>query len=351
MTQKSLLTVFYSWQSDLPKETNQKAIGSCIKTTFISIEENNNLIHLIFDEATRDEAGSPDIPSTIFNKISASDIFICDVTTINNSDTTKRKTPNPNVLIELGYAISTLGWERIIMVFNKNFGVFPSDLPFDLDKRKITSYTMTSKADKNGKSDLTIKLNTAIETIINKNPAKPTDIKTKNESDIKREKDIANLKILMSCIHIPTFDLFANELPDRILERIFFFWYSFQGNYESNTFHIYDKQLREKTKNLWTSWEKSLSYGNLFRPSNNGKYYILYLPMDIFTDEKTEKYYNELTKDTFKLREIFKDLIIFIRDNYLEIDLNELSDKAIQNYIDYEKESLERLEPLKRTNR
>lgn len=345
MTKKTPLTIFYSWQSDLPRDTNQKAISTCIKTAFIAIEENDESTHLIYDEATREEAGSPDIPATIFNKISGADTFICDVTTINQSETAKRKTPNPNVLIELGFAISILGWERIIMVFNKNFGDFPNDLPFDLDKRRITSFTIASKSDKNGKLDLTSKLTSAIETIIKKNPARPSDSNTKSEKDIKREKDIANLRILMSCIHIPTFDLFTADLPHRILERIFFFWYSFEGNYDSNTFHIYDKTLNEKLKHLRISWGNSLSYGQLFHASGSSKYYNLYLPMDVFTDAKSEESFNELTEETLKLREIFKELIIYIRDNYLEVDLNELSDKAIQNYIDYTKESLDKLEP------
>ncbi len=339
------MTVFYSWQSDLSRETNQKAIRSCIKSSFISIEDNNETINLNIDEATRGETGSPDIPATIFNKISAADIFICDITTINHSEPAKRKTPNPNVLIELGYAISILGWERIIMVFNNNFGDFQTELPFDLEKRRLTSFSISNKTDKNGKSDLVSKLTTGIESIIKKNPPKPSDFKTKSEKDIKREKDIANLRILMSCIHIPTFDLFTADLPDRILERIFFFWYSFEGIYDSNTFHIYDKALNDRLRQLRASWGNCLSYGHLFHSTGNSKYFSLYLPMDVFTDSKSEESFNELVNETQKLREIFKELIIYIRDNYLEVDLNELSDKAIQSYIDHKKELLDELEP------
>jgi len=342
--QKTPLTIFYSWQSDLPKDTNQRIIGSCIKTTIITVEEKNESVNLIFDEATRGEAGSPDIPTTIFNKISGADIFICDVTTINYSEATKRKTPNPNILIELGYAVSILGWERVIMVFNKKFGNFPIDLPFDIDKRRVTPFKIENKTDKNGRSDLTTKLTTAIDTIIKKNPVKPSDNKTKGENEIKREKDIINLKILISCIHIPTFDLFVNELPNRVLGRIFFFWYSFQGNYDSNTFHIYDKILREKIKNFRNSWEKTLSFGHLFKSSSNEKDFVLHLPLDVFTDERTERDFEELSKETLRLQKIFKDLIVFIRDNYLEVDVNDLSEQAIRYYIDHEKELLDKLE-------
>jgi len=80
----------------------------------------NQIDDVIFklDEATRNVPGSPNIPMTIFDKIIKSDIFICDLTTINtNATDIQRKTPNPNVLIELGFAISQLGWHRIIMLF------------------------------------------------------------------------------------------------------------------------------------------------------------------------------------------------------------------------------------------
>lgn len=342
--QKIPLTVFYSWQSDLPFDTNQRAIGTCIKSAFIAVEEQNESTNLIFDEATRDEAGSPDIPATIFNKISTADIFICDITTINQSETAKRKTPNPNVLIELGYAISLLGWERIIMVFNKNFGDFPNDLPFDLDKRRTTPFTIKDKSDKNGKSDLTSKLTKAIETIVKKNPQKPADSKFKNEKEIKREKDIANLKTLMACIHIQTFDYFLSELPNTVIGRIFFFWTSFHSNYDSSTFHIYDKTLNEKLKNFRTLWGQTLNYGHLFFTSSSGKDYVFHLPFDVFTDKTIEKDFHKLTKESLQLQEVFKDLISFIRENYLEVDIDALSEQAIQRYVDYEKESLDRLE-------
>ena len=347
MEKQLSIRTFYSWQSDLSKETNQSAIGRCIKKAFLLIEENFDSLEFVYDEATRGEAGSPDIPSTIFNKISASDIFICDITTITQSKTENRKTPNPNVLIELGYAIATLGWERIIMVFNKNFGEFPSELPFDLDKRRTTSFTIKDKLDKNGKSELTSKLKIAFETIVTNNPSRA--LNKNSDNVIKREKDMANLKLLLSCIHLPTFDLFLDELPDRIIGRIFFFWYSFQGNYDSSTFYIYDEQLREKLKELRTYWDGSLSFGSLFHPSNSGKYYHLYLPMDVFTDERTEKEYKKFSKITVLLRKTFKELIIIIKEQYLEIDIEQISKKALKDYIDYEKNTLDELES-KRTN-
>ena len=127
-------TVFYSWQSDLPKETNQGVIKGAIGIASNKLENEFKEIDLriTLDEATRDLPGSPHIPSAIFDKIASADAFICDITTINkevieaikNLQATEgrkkpqevRTVPNPNVMIELGYAIALLGWERIIRV-------------------------------------------------------------------------------------------------------------------------------------------------------------------------------------------------------------------------------------------
>lgn len=178
-TQPTKLIVFYSWQSDLPRETNRRSIENCIDEAIIKIKQEDDTIKINLDEAIRNESGSPHIPSTIFRKISECDIFVCDVTTINNSESCERKTPNPNVLIELGYAISVLGWERIIMVFNKKFGNFETELPFDLEKRRVTSFAINDKNDSNGKGNLTAVLQEAIKAILEKNPPKSIRIKLK----------------------------------------------------------------------------------------------------------------------------------------------------------------------------
>ena len=109
-------TVFFSWQSDLPKDINYFAIRDSIKKAITGI-------NLSYDEATRGMSGSINILDTIFNKILAADIFVCDITTVgiihnkNNNVKKPRPTPNPNVLLELGYAIANLGVERMILIY------------------------------------------------------------------------------------------------------------------------------------------------------------------------------------------------------------------------------------------
>lgn len=79
-------------------------------------------------------------------KLPKTDIFICDISIINGNDK-GRKCPNPNVLLELGYAVRTLGWDRIICFYNLKYGDIKS-VPFDLSHRRIFCYNSDNENEK-----------------------------------------------------------------------------------------------------------------------------------------------------------------------------------------------------------
>ena len=134
-------TIFYSWQSDLPNATNRSFIQKALENIAKSIRKDGSIdVEPVVDRDTQGVSGSPDIASTIFKKIEKCQVFVPDVSII-NSGTKARPSPNPNVLIELGYAIKILGWEQIIMVMNKAFGNL-KELPFDLLKKRVLTYDM-----------------------------------------------------------------------------------------------------------------------------------------------------------------------------------------------------------------
>lgn len=136
-------TIFYSWQSDLANKTNRGFIETALKKAAKAIIGDDSVdVEPVIDRDTQGTTGSPDIASTIFQKIEQSDIFVCDVSIINASEDSQRPTPNPNVLIELGFAIKALGWERILMVCNTNYGAL-ENLPFDLRMRRTVPYEMS----------------------------------------------------------------------------------------------------------------------------------------------------------------------------------------------------------------
>ncbi len=164
-------SIFYSWQSDSPNNKNRSFIEDCIKIAIKEIKSDKINLDVAIDRDTKDTTGTPDIASTIFSKIDNTSIFIADISFI-NPNYKGRKTPNPNVLVELGYAAKTIGWENIICIFNTEFGEV-EDLPFDLRFRRPLAYKIEEPSNKSKDREYLSKiLQTAIKSIINKESTK-----------------------------------------------------------------------------------------------------------------------------------------------------------------------------------
>ncbi len=128
--------VFYSWASDHP-ETNTKLIRKALDKAIKALAKKG--FNVRRDEATRDAAGAPDIPTTILQKIMSADALVADVSLIDRPESC-----NPNVLFELGFAWAHLGDAKIITVFNEAFGQM-SDLPFDIKTKRHLAYQATDQ--------------------------------------------------------------------------------------------------------------------------------------------------------------------------------------------------------------
>ena len=327
------LTVFYSWQSDLPKATNLTVIRSALRIASNGAESENPDLKVDIDESARGVTGSPEITSEILKKIRSCDVFACDVTTINSGDPS-RPVPNPNVMLELGYAIAHVGWDRIIMLFNEAYGKIVTDVPFDLEKRRIAKYSLKDKKTKGAENELGNRLAEALKEIIAKNPAKPSVTFIHNPEAIKRANDIKNIKRALSTIHIPTMDYFIEQLPDRIIGKIMPFWHSFEGIINSSTFFLHDKIVLDHFKQLQVAWGTVLSYPE-WTSSNNSDNLVFDMPGDMLTSERAQKDYKEASKMRSVINESYTKLLNHVRENYLEIDVNALSEEANKLYLDW----------------
>ena len=168
-------TVFYSWQSDLPNATNRSFIESCLEKAIKELRA-EGLIHIdpSPDRDTQGVPGSPDIAETIFEKIDSCAAFVGDVSFINGCHPTPpkvdcdctRPTPNPNVLCEWGRATKSIGFERVLVVFNEATGRI-EDLPFDMRKRRVVSYRLSKGDDKSAQlKTLVAKLKSALQSVL-----------------------------------------------------------------------------------------------------------------------------------------------------------------------------------------
>lgn len=124
-------TVFFAWQMDTSAEFNKDFIWRALQDATANLATGAQPeLSARPEKDTEGVSGNPNIVETIFRRISECSIFVADLTLV--AETPKgKKAPNPNVLLELGYAARCISWARTILVMNNTFGG-GADLPFDI---------------------------------------------------------------------------------------------------------------------------------------------------------------------------------------------------------------------------
>lgn len=141
--------IFWSWQSDTdPRVTRnliREALAMALEKIGSDFEEADRPE---IDQDTKDVAGTPDIVASILEKIDAASVFVGDATPVIRCPGSAKIFPNPNVMIEYGYAKKGLSSQRVILVWNTAFvDARPEDLPFDLRGRRAPiSYSLAEGA-------------------------------------------------------------------------------------------------------------------------------------------------------------------------------------------------------------
>lgn len=163
-------TVFFSWQSDRSSKDCRNFIDDALKKALKRIS--NDLVvdePIRVDKDTEGVSGTPPIFETIRQKIESAAAVVIDVTFVAKR-LNYEQTPNPNVLIEYGYALKAIGYRRVVLVMNTAFGAPGRDMPFDMAlNRYPIRYCISEDADetlrKTEKQSLVKNLETAIKAI------------------------------------------------------------------------------------------------------------------------------------------------------------------------------------------
>lgn len=128
--------IFFSWQADRAPKTGrnliERALGDAIAAIKADAEIDPARRELAIDRDTSGVPGSPPLVETIFAKVDGAAAFLSDLTYVAARDD-GRLMPNPNVLLEHGWALRALSWRRVISVMNAAHGHPDAHpLPFDL---------------------------------------------------------------------------------------------------------------------------------------------------------------------------------------------------------------------------
>lgn len=174
------LKLFFSWQADTPTSEGRNLIERALRKAIDALKadieleepERRGLPEIEIDKDTYGVPGSPPIVDTIFQKIDEAAIFVPDLTFV-GTRRDDRPTPNPNVLIEYGWALKKLGYGRIVPVMNTAFGKPEGDaMPFNMRHlRHPIQYECREGSDEAetaaAKTDLAKRLETAIRAVLN----------------------------------------------------------------------------------------------------------------------------------------------------------------------------------------
>ena len=218
----SEIRIFYSWQSDLPGNQTRNLIQSGIDTAVKALK---NTVEIIADRDTKDVLGTPDITDTIFSKIADSDIFIADISIINRYSTyddegniveVVKCSPNPNVLVELGFAAAILGWDHVICVIDTDYGRI-EDLPFDLAHRRPFAYSLADADKATVKKEICSIVMTAVADVLENGPRSRAGYSNLLVGGFDFEQRIINIRdlSLLSAVNLPGYGVAKNTLKEK----------------------------------------------------------------------------------------------------------------------------------------
>jgi hypothetical protein len=133
-------TIFFSWQNDTPRGCGKDFIEAALEAALDGLFEDTPDVEpavrdaeITLDRDTKGEPGTPPIVDTIFKKIDKAAIFVADMTFVAQRPDGNGESPNPNVLIEYGWALRALTHERMLPVMNTAYGEpTPQGMPFDM---------------------------------------------------------------------------------------------------------------------------------------------------------------------------------------------------------------------------
>lgn len=128
-------TIFYSWQSDHPNAVCRSLIERSIEAAAKALNASASIEladRIEVQSGTKGAVGIVPVADTILSRIDLASVVVADLTFVAER-TGGGGIPNPNVMLEYGYALRSRSGKRMIAVMNTAFGdPGRQPLPFDL---------------------------------------------------------------------------------------------------------------------------------------------------------------------------------------------------------------------------
>ena len=322
MEDKREFNIFFSWQADIKE--SRKIIDKALEKAAKELNARHEDWFVNITSDTRGEHGASNIEDIVLQKIREAHIFVADITPIAQikNENNIKLLSNPNVLIELGYAIRRMDIDKqVILLANKESGDIEykdKDMPFDINHHRISPISDS------------LSLTEHIESLLINLIKQPASL-----SDDIYELDKESVTLLFS--HFSTFImdefLFGNN-PNSIDTRILDIrdaWHHYFNN--TGAFAIYDQATLNAINAFYIPfdklvWECANNYDTVI--SNPLRARIRGLVADVFESREAEMKFHEIIKASISLQPIYKEMIKFVKLKY-KLDFDALSKKFEAN--------------------
>lgn len=275
------LQVFFSWQSDI--KIARATIKNLIERAVRELSRKHG-VKFTYTEATSRDDGAVNIPLRVFENIVASDVFVADITSINESSLIReavkrgdiekyRRTPNPNVAFELGFAAAILGWERIILMRVKGTDDF-EDIPFDFRQHKILDISTDGKPAQRRERHLGSVIE-RIEKIWRNKPIRVGTFNSKRAAEeLANDEDV--VRRLLAAIDVDELELALETLPFHLRFGFIQNWELFSRAYSAVGNHLFNQELQSSFDQFHSSWSRLMDYSKHFEPAEEAADYYVF---------------------------------------------------------------------------
>lgn len=322
------MQVFFSWQSDITiaKDTMRDLLKRAVKEL-----SRNHRVKFTYTEATSRDAGAVNIPSRILENIVASDVFVADITSINESSLIReavkrgdiekyRRTPNPNVVFELGFAAAILGWERIILMRVKGTDGF-EDIPFDFRQHRTLDISTEGTPAQRRERHLG-SVTEAIEKIWLNKPIRVGTFNSKRGAEeLASDEDV--VRRLLAAIDVDELELALETLPFHLRFGFIQNWELFRGAYSAVGNHLFNQELRSSFDQFHLSWSKLMDYANHFEPAAKTADYYAFRKSQASSHLDDAR--GRLSEDRGLFEVRLRQVVQVVKKNFPTIDIKETS--------------------------
>ena len=323
---RKTVRIFFSWQSDLDQDLTTRAIRAALRAAMTAVEKDYP-VDITLEEATSNVPGAPYIPYALADKITKADIFVGDITTvIRLGGQTGKSLPNPNVTFELGIASAELGWNRIIILFNTALAAL-DDLPFDFDRHRISKFNFSADANarKGNENDLRKLAHAAIAQIVADDPKRPRELQEIPPEQIKKSRDIENLRWFLHRIQTAYLDRHIQEMPAYLEYSAVIMCEGVEELRRRSDFLFYDPDLTAAVDGIIANLQATLAHYGQYRDTNNPVRQAFGRPgdMDLLVDDSQKQAWDEIDAARHRLKTHLDQLIAIVRERYIEVDIDE----------------------------